>query len=47
MGQYSIIFDQHKGFYDFYDEKIVELLNSIYERFDPGKDLRSKDMLKL
>ena len=31
---YLINFHQHKNFYDFYDEKIVDdFLNSIYERF--------------
>ena len=36
---YYINFCQHKNFYDFYDEKIVDsFLNSVYERFVPGKD---------
>ena len=36
---YSINFDQHKNFYDFYDEKIVDdFLNSVYERFVSGKN---------
>ena len=38
---YSINFYQHKNFYDFYDEKIVDaFLNSVYERFVPGKDFK-------
>ena len=36
---YSINFDQHKNFYDFYDEKIVDnFLNSVYEHFVSGNN---------
>ena len=45
---YSINFDQHKHFYDFYDEKIVDVfLNFVYERFVSGKIFHIQEYVKI
>ena len=45
---YSIKFYQHKHFYDFYDEKNVDLfLNSAYERFLRGKDFQIQGYVEI
>lgn len=45
---YSINFYQHKNFYDFYNEKIVDpVLNSVCERFVPGKDFKIQGYVEL
>ena len=37
----STVFQQHKNFYHFYDEKIADgFFNSLYERFLPSKDYK-------
>ena len=43
---YSISFNQHKEFYNFYKEQIVDdVLNSVYKRFERGKKFKIKDTL--
>ena len=45
---YSINFDQHKKFYDFYDEEIVDdFLNSVYERFVSGKNVHFQGYVEI
>ena len=45
---YSITFDQHKFFYDFFRTDVVDsFLNSFYQVYRPDKKKRSKVMLKL
>ena len=40
---YSINFQQHKDFYDFYDEKIVDsFFNSLKEHFVPNEKVEFK-----
>ena len=40
---YSINFEQHKDFYDFYDEKIVNsFFDSVKERFVPNEKVEFK-----
>ena len=43
---YCISFNQHKEFYNFYKEQIVDdVLNSVYKRFERGKKFKIKDTL--
>ena len=36
---YSITYEQHKNFYDFFGDGIVEgFLNSVYSRYNPGEE---------
>ena len=45
---YSISFNQHREFYNFYEEKIVDdFLNSVYERFVPGKNVMVQGYFEL
>ena len=46
---FSITFDQHKNFYDFFNSDIVkEFLNSVYAAYSlTTKKIRLKDTLKL
>ena len=45
---YSINFDQHKNFHDFYNEKIVDdFLNSVYERFVSGKNFHIQGYVEI
>ena len=45
---YSMNFNQHKEFYNFYEEQIVnDFLNSMYECFMPGKNLSFRGTLSL
>ena len=38
---YSISYQQHKNFYDFFSEAVIEnLLNSVYSKFNPDKDYK-------
>ena len=45
---YSISFNQHREFYNFYEEQIVDdFLNSVYERFGPGKNFMFQGYFEL
>ena len=38
---YTISYDQHKNFYDFFNERIVDdFLSSVYNKFNPDKDYK-------
>ena len=38
---YTISYDQHKNFYDFFNERIVDdFFSSVYNRFNAGKDYK-------
>ena len=45
---YSISFNQHREFYNFYEEQIVDdFLNSVYERFVTGKNFMFQGYFEL
>ena len=45
---YSINFNQHKEFYNFYEEQTVDtFLNSVYERFVPCKNFMIQGYIEL
>ena len=38
---YTILYDQHRNFFDFFGEQIVDdFLSSVYNRFNPDKDCK-------
>ena len=41
---YTIIYEQHRNFYDFFSDQIVEdYLNSVYSRYNPDKENKIQD----
>ena len=45
---YTIIYEQHRNFYDFFSDQIVEdCLNSVYSRYNPDKENKIQDYAEI